>query len=269
MYHILARVILEKNAIELYKGISEKLKNKNSLESFVDAEGFTPFLRLIQTFANGAKDTLNVYLEEAKSAKLEEKQREWDKTHKTTTANGTAAAATSLRGGARTFQTARKTVGRLRPSQAAVAAEENNDDPFDTRPVNLTKKEIDDAHIEAEEKFQGFVDTIIEVCRDLINLGARPEDTVQKLKKFVADESKRTSHAQQIKLLERIVNIAVQNSKNKNAESNDEDEEEDNNPFGRRAPRKALKSRHIGGLFGGGFGFGFGHHHHHHQQQQV
>jgi len=254
---------LEKGAIELYKGISEKIKNKNSLESFVDAEGFTPFLRLIQTFANGAKGVLNNFFEEVKKDKLEAKQREWDKTHKTVTTDG---AATSLRGGARTKQTARKTFGHSLAAQPA----ETNDDPFDTRPVNLTRKEIDNAYREAEEKFQGFVDTIIEVCRDLINLGARPEDTVQKLKEFVADESKKTPHARQVKLLKKIVQMNVQNKKN--AKSGDEDDEEEDYPhhyLKGKAPRKAVKyGRGIGGqgLFGGRFGIN---HHHNQQQQQV
>ena len=114
------------------------------------------------------------------------------------------------------------------------------------------------------------MDTIIEVCKDLIGLGARPEDVVQKLKKFVNDGSKkiRTPHAQQVKLLEKIVKINVQEKKNK--KTTDDEEDEDNHgfggPFGRKAPRKQLAHRGRG--MGFGFG-GFGHHHFGHQQESV
>lgn len=269
VYHLLAKVILEKGAIELYKTISEKIKNKNSIESFVDAQGFTPFLRLIQTFANGAQGILDSYFEQVKKEKLEAKQKEWDQTHKTSTAGETDQAAVSLRGGARTKQTARRIFGG---AQFGAPQPEANDDPFDTRPVNLTQKEIDDAYKEAEERLQKFVDTIIEVCKDLIGLGARPEDVVQKLKKFVNDGSKkiRTPHAQQVKLLEKIVKINVQEKKNKKT-TDDEEEEDDHGfggPFGRKAPRKQLAHRGRG--MGMGFGFGgFGHHHYGHQQESV
>jgi len=247
VYHLLAKVILQKNAIELYKTISAKIKNKNSIESFVDAEGFTPFLRLVQTFANGAQEVLDSLFEEVKKEKLEAKQKEWDQTHKTSTGE-TDQAAVSLRGGARTFQTARKSVGGKAPrrflgSMPAMASQpETTDDPFDTRPVNLTQKEIDDSYKEAEDRFQKFVDTIIEVCKDLIGLGARPEDVVQKLKKFVNDGSSktRTPHSQQAKLLEKIVKMNVQQKKTKKKKSK-EDDDDDN--FG-GSSRKKSSQRH-------------------------
>lgn len=76
---------MDDKAMDLFNTISKIVGAKNSLVTLVDAEGFTPFLRLIQTFAKNGKDVLTNTFSTLRDAKLAHKQREWDEKHNTQT----------------------------------------------------------------------------------------------------------------------------------------------------------------------------------------
>ena len=66
----------------MFKKVAGIVGAKNNLASLVDKTGFTPFLKVVQTFADSAEDILNSYVEDLKEAKLTEKQTKKDEDDK-------------------------------------------------------------------------------------------------------------------------------------------------------------------------------------------
>ena len=131
--------------------------------------GFTPILKFLKHFAVSSSSTLNAIFAAKQAAALDQKQREWDEKNpkpasSTMEIEGTKTLAKKavpvdeddeeleedeeevapkkLRGGARTFQTARKSTGGKAPrkqlAQAAFGGNAFGGLIGDTRPVSLT-----------------------------------------------------------------------------------------------------------------------------------
>jgi len=148
LYHFLAPVIASEDGLELFNKVADQLGNKDALLNKVDILGFTPILKFIKNFAQSIDGVRNQLLEKLKADELDKKQKEWDEVNKDKImeqekplakgpAKKTAAKRvveededgegdedeeededgepTSLRGGARTKQTARKSTGGKAP----------------------------------------------------------------------------------------------------------------------------------------------------------
>jgi hypothetical protein len=116
IYHLLSSVIMEEKGIDLFHRITDLIGSKDGLHDCVDSEGFTPVLKLLQAYSSGAYKLLGQYYNELSAAALEKKQKEFDAQHgRTTKLAGGNDFEVTLRGGARTKQTARKSTGGLVP----------------------------------------------------------------------------------------------------------------------------------------------------------
>ena len=162
IYHILARIIMSEEGLNLFNTIADKVKNQNGLVTLVDNVGYTPFLRFIQAFANNGNSTLQNFLGKFKQERLAKKQAEWDEKHGVNTKKGKKEKKEKkLRGGARTKQTARVSTGGKAPRKqlASRAARrtapfggfgrlggfggiggQNDEEELDSRPVSLTQE---------------------------------------------------------------------------------------------------------------------------------
>ncbi len=170
LYHFLAPVIASGDGLDLFNKVADQLGNKDALLNKADILGFTPILKFIKNFSQTVGGVRTELIEKLKAAELDKKQKEWDEVNKDKLmeqekplAKGFPKKAakkmveeddedgegdedeeeeededgepTSLRGGARTKQTARKSTGGKAPRKQLASKAARKSAPYFGGPV--------------------------------------------------------------------------------------------------------------------------------------
>jgi len=257
IYHLLAPVITNEKGIEIFHKIAGKVGSEDGLASLLDEDGFTPILSYFKSFSENAENAHQNCYNKIYDAMLKKKQNEYDTKHgrQNSFIDDEEDEEITLRGGARTKQTARFFTGGKAPRKMLATKAARKAFPFtqvgQQVQVTLTPEEITQCQEKTEDEFANLVEKFIDVLKKLIELGAKIEDVVQKKKEF----RNKPKSAKNDKLQERLLKEIAKKKR--------EQDQQHHNHYGGGFGSKFGG----GGLFGGNrFGGGWGGNNYNQQQ---